>query len=94
MKNGGLILWNAVAFCGMFKTSWQMGKLLLKDVSENHLQDQEFLLEQWLNITRFQHGTRHDFTNLARQFYQEYFLGVHSSIAGGKKERRHSDCRY
>ena len=26
MKNGGLILWSAVAVCEMFKTSWQMDK--------------------------------------------------------------------
>ena len=30
MKNGALILWNAVAICEMFVTSWQMGKLLRK----------------------------------------------------------------
>ena len=30
MKNGGLILWNAIAFCEMSKTSWQKGKLRLK----------------------------------------------------------------
>ena len=27
MKNGGLILWSAVAFCEMSKTSWVAGKL-------------------------------------------------------------------
>ena len=27
MKNGGPILWNAIAICEMYKTSWQMGKL-------------------------------------------------------------------
>ena len=26
MKNGGFLLWNAVVFCDMFKTSWTMGK--------------------------------------------------------------------
>ena len=26
MKNGRLILWNALAFCEMFKISWQTGK--------------------------------------------------------------------
>ena len=29
-ENGGLILWNAAAIFEMFKTSWQMGKLLMK----------------------------------------------------------------
>ena len=40
MKNGGLILWNAVAICEMSKTSWQMGKLFVKGDSENHFKDQ------------------------------------------------------
>ena len=31
MKNGGLILWNAIDICEMSKTSWQKGKLLMKD---------------------------------------------------------------
>ena len=36
MKNVGLILWNVTAICEMFKTSWQMGKHLMKDDLENH----------------------------------------------------------
>ena len=40
MKNGGLMLWNAIAICDMSKTSWQTGKLLMKDDSENHSKDQ------------------------------------------------------
>ena len=32
MKNGGLILRNAIALCEMSKTSWQMGKLFLQFV--------------------------------------------------------------
>ena len=35
MKNGGLILCSAVAACEMFKTSWQMGKHLMRDDLEN-----------------------------------------------------------
>ena len=39
MKNGGLILWHAVVICEeMSKTSWQMGKLLMNDGWENHVQ--------------------------------------------------------
>ena len=34
--NGGLIPWNAIAICEMYKTSWQMGKLLTRGDSENH----------------------------------------------------------
>ena len=31
MRNAGLILWNAFAICEMSKTSWQTGKLLMKE---------------------------------------------------------------
>ena len=37
MRNGGLVLWNAVAICEMSKTSWQMGEHLMRGDSENHL---------------------------------------------------------
>ena len=43
MKNGGLIQWNAVAICEMSKTSWQKGKLRMKDDLENHNKDQSRL---------------------------------------------------
>ena len=36
MKNGRLILWTAVAICEVSKTSWQKGKLSMKDDLENH----------------------------------------------------------
>ena len=52
MKDGGLISWNAIATFEMSKTSWQVGRLLMKDGLENHLKDQQFLLEQRLVITR------------------------------------------
>ena len=35
MKNGGRILWNASATFEMFRTSWQLGKHLMRE-SENH----------------------------------------------------------
>ena len=77
MKDVGLVLWNAIDIGEMSKTSWQTGKLSMKDSSENHSKDQLFLLEQWLHITRFQHEINQDFINLARQFYHESFLGMH-----------------
>ena len=52
MKNGGLILWNAVSFIEMFKTSWQMGEHLMRDDLENHMKDRSFRSVQWLNIIR------------------------------------------
>ena len=36
MKNGGLVLWSATAICDVSKTSWQMGKLRMKDDVEKH----------------------------------------------------------
>ena len=39
MKSGLLILRNAIAVFELSKTFWQMGKLPLKDDSENHFQD-------------------------------------------------------
>ena len=77
MKCGGLILCNAIAICEMSKTAWQNEKPLMKDGLENRSKDQQFLLEQWLNITRFQHESNQDFNNLARKFYQESFLCMH-----------------
>ena len=35
-ENGGLILWNAIAICKMFRTSYQTGKHLMKRDLENH----------------------------------------------------------
>ena len=71
MKNGGLILWSAIVFCEMSKTSWQTGKLPM-----NHSKARLFRLEQWSSITRFQQEINQDFTNLVRKFYQEDFLGM------------------
>ena len=41
-----LIRWNAFAICEKFKTSWQMGKLHMKDCLENHSKGQFFV---WSN---------------------------------------------
>ena len=53
MKRSGLILWNAIAICEMFKICWQLGKHLVKDYSENLLKDRSFRSEQWSNVIRF-----------------------------------------
>ena len=42
-KNGGLILWNAVAIFEMFKTSWQTEKLRVNGNLENHLKSQSVI---------------------------------------------------
>ena len=77
MNNGGLILWGDVPVCEVSNASWKMGKLPVKDGLQNHSNGQKFLLEQWLNINRFQHEINQDFISLARNFYQEAFLGMH-----------------
>ena len=38
MRDGGPILWNAIALCEMSKTSQRTGNLLLKDDLENDFQ--------------------------------------------------------
>ena len=70
----GLVPWNAIAICEMSKTSWQMGKLLMKGDSGNHSKVQYLLLEQWKNINQFLQETSPDFTDLERKVHQEYFL--------------------
>ena len=36
----GMSLWNAIGICDMSETSWQMGRLRMKDVLEIHSEDQ------------------------------------------------------
>ena len=45
MRDGGPILWNALAICETFKTSLRKGKLLMKDDSENYSKAPGFHLE-------------------------------------------------
>ena len=75
-------LWNVVAICGMFKTSWQMGKLHMKGDSENHFKAQLLHLVHWWNISQTPKETERVFINSERKYYQESiavrFLGRHS----------------
>ena len=85
MKNGGLILWNAIAICDMSKTSWRMEKLPSKGDSENHSRDRSFHLEQWSSIIRLQ-----------QEIHPDRILGVflgYALIAGRIWKRRSSDCK-
>ena len=76
-ENGSLILWNAIAICEMIKTSWQVGKHIMKGASENHfVKARPFRLVQWLNIIRFLRETSQGSTNLVRKFYLEYSSAV------------------
>ena len=67
MKNGGRILWNAIAICEVSKTSWQMGEHLMHGDLEDHLKDQSSRLAQCCPGS----------TNLARKFYLEYYSDIH-----------------
>ena len=79
MKSGWLILWNAVAICEMFKTSWQTGKHLMNGYSENYFKVRSFRLVRWSDIIRFLLKTSRGSTNLVRKFWQEYSSDIHLS---------------
>ena len=70
----------------MSNTSWQMGKLRMKDDLENHSNIQEYLVEHWLNTIRFHHKTKHEFINLARKYYLGSFLAMSWSRGDFGKE--------
>ena len=53
----------------MSKTAWQMDNTLWKAFRTNHLKARLFLLEQCLNIIRFQREINQGSTNLVRQFF-------------------------
>ena len=92
MKNGGLILWNAAAICEMSKTSWQMGKPLWKVMWGEPFQDPTVPLVAMVEYYPISARASPGSTNLARKFYQEYFLGMHWSRRGmwtGYSGRRH-----
>ena len=76
-KNGGLMLRNAVALSEIFKISWQTGKHLMEDDSENHSKVRWFRSEQWLNIIRFLRKNNQASINLVRKSYQGYSKHAH-----------------
>ena len=82
MKSDGLILRNAVAICEMSKTCWQKGKLLMKDDSENHSKDQQFLLERWLNVISISVRDQSRLHRFGKKVSPEIFRGF-VLIAGG-----------
>ena len=76
MKDGGLILWNAIAICEMSMTSLADGQTPYERRFGESFTVPMIPLEQWLNIFRFLHETSPGSTNLARMFYLEYSLGM------------------
>ena len=79
MKSGGLILWNAIAICEMFKISWQMGKHFMKDDSENHLKAWSFRsvqsMVEYHPIFAKDHSRLQQLGNTV--FTQAYFSDMH-----------------
>ena len=73
MKNGGLILWNAVAICEMSKISWQTRKLLMKEDVGTHSKDQLLHSEHQWNTFQAQREIKRKFINLVRKYYQGFF---------------------
>ena len=64
MKNGEQIPWNALLICETFKISCLVGRLHTKDVLENLLKDQLFILVHWLSFTLFLRKTIQESINL------------------------------
>ena len=74
MKGGGQTLWNALAICGVSKTSWQMGKRHTRDDLENHSKG---LVIPFGAMVEYRHRKiRREFFNLARKYYQESFWAM------------------
>ena len=90
VKNGGLIQRNAMAICETSTTSWKMGRLPMRDDSENHSRDQQCHSGQWLSSIRYHYVINQDFINL-----EESIIRYVSRVCidrGEDVERRHPDC--
>ena len=84
-KNGGLVLWSAVAICEMSKTSWQMGKHLMNGDLENLSKDQSFRLAPWLNIILSLRKTSQGSINLVRKFCLKCSSDIQCLLGGSWK---------
>ena len=79
MKNGGLLLWNAVAICEMTKTSWQLGRHFTNGDLENHSKARSYHVVQWLEIIRLLRNISRGSTNLVRKCCLEDSSDMHGS---------------
>ena len=82
MRSGGQILWNAVAICEMSKTSWQTGKLLVKEDLENHSKDQSFPFGAMVEYYPISARDQARFQQFGKKNLPAIFLG-YALIAGG-----------
>ena len=76
----GLILWIAVAICETSKIFWQMGKLFMKGVSQNHLSKNPF----WAMVEYYPISAR-DQSRL-HQFGKTVFPGIFSGMHWVRRE--------
>ena len=81
MKNGGLILWNAIAICEMFKTSWQTTKPMWKATFEAMVESH--------SISSRDQSRLHQFGKKVLPRILEYAL-----FAAENLETTHYDCGY
>ena len=88
MKNGGLILWNAIAVCEMSKTSWQMGNHLANGDLDNHFRRPgQTFLAQWLKIIRSLRMTSQGFHQFGKKVLRGMFRRIRNDC-GENLERR------
>ena len=93
LKNGELFLRNAIVICEMSKTFWQMGKLRMKGDSENHSEDQEFLLVALVEYHSISVRDQSRHPQFGKNVLPGIFLG-YALIAGRIWKRRHFDCGF
>ena len=79
MKNGGLILWNAIATCEMSETSWRMGKLPSHHGSENHLKGPVIPFGAMVEYHPISTRDQSRLLNLVKTVLPGFFLGMHWS---------------
>ena len=92
MKNGGLILWKAIAICDMSQTSWQMGKRHTRDDLENRSKGQQsFWSSGWVSSD---FNARSIKTSSIWQGSVTCYLSWVWAGRGENLERRHSDCGF
>ena len=82
MKKWRQIPWNAILICETFKISSLMGRLQTKDVLENLLKGQSFLLVHWLSIILFLRKTSQESINFGKKVLLGLLFG-YALYAGG-----------
>ena len=74
MKIGGQIPWNVIPICETSQIYYLMGRRLMNDVLDSHLNDRLFHLVHWLSITLLLRRTSQESINLERKSYLDCSL--------------------